>query len=282
MARTAPAGQLWRQPTSPEDYALTFRAQTSIASAFDVMLDAEHIEVGTSPGWVERFQGFTDWLGAQPRDNRRLRHSRTDAFFLSDILNEVAAECPRAGITADEMSDWTLNHSSDDISVMPSLGLFREAMREKLLNPGTRWEDNDLADLMYLTCGAGYADHVVAERSFASQIDRAVRRLGRTPNVHRNLCRAARRAVKPTVMSRLPACSPRQRGAAGGDPYRMPDLRGARVSPIAGCATFPPSSSGTSGMGRSSSQLAVEVCLSPSYARDFAASVIACSTSAAR
>jgi len=171
----------------PEDYALTFRAQTSIASAFDVMLDAEHIEVGPSPGWVERFQGFTDWLGAQPRDNRRLRHSRTDAFFLSDILNEVAAECPRAGITAEEMSDWTLNHSSDDISVMPSLGLFREAMREKLLNPGTRWEDNDLADLMYLTCGAGYSDHVVAERSFASQIDRAVRRLGRTPNVHRNL-----------------------------------------------------------------------------------------------
>jgi len=44
----------------PEDYALTFRAQTSMASAFDVMLDAEHIEVGPSPGWVERFQGFTD------------------------------------------------------------------------------------------------------------------------------------------------------------------------------------------------------------------------------
>lgn len=171
----------------PEDYALTFRAQTSIASAFDVMLDAEHVEVGPSPGWVERFHGFTAWLGTQPRDDRRLRHARTDAFFLTDILNEVATECQRAGITAQEMSDWTLNHSSDDTSVMASLGLFREAMREKLLNPGTRWEDNDLADIMYLTCGAGYADHVVAERSFASQMDRAVRRLGRTPNVHRNL-----------------------------------------------------------------------------------------------
>lgn len=171
----------------PEDYALTLRAQISIASAFDVMLDTEHIEVGASPGWVKRFQRFTDWLGSQPRDDRRLRYARTDAFFIADISNEVATECLRAGISAQEMSDWTLHRSSDDIAVMPSLGLFREAMREKVLNPGTRWEDNDLADFMYLTCGAGYADRVVVERSFASQVERAMRRLGRAPTVHRNL-----------------------------------------------------------------------------------------------
>ena len=70
---------------------------------------------------------------------------------------------------------------------MPALGLFREVFHEKLINRDTRWKASDLTDLVYLTCAAGYADHVIGERSATWYIRRAQERLGRTVNVHPNL-----------------------------------------------------------------------------------------------
>jgi hypothetical protein len=55
------------------------------------------------------------------------------------------------------------------------------------VNGGTAWKANDLTDLMYLTCAAGYADYVVAERSAISQMRQASKRLKRTDNLYRNL-----------------------------------------------------------------------------------------------
>jgi len=40
---------------------------------------------------------------------------------------------------------------------------------------------------MYLTCAAGYADYVVAERSAISQMKQASKRLKRVNNLYRNL-----------------------------------------------------------------------------------------------
>lgn len=70
---------------------------------------------------------------------------------------------------------------------MPSLGLFREVMHEKLVDPATRWEQNDLQDMIYLTTASGYCDHVVGERSHVSHLENGLRRLGRPLNVHRSL-----------------------------------------------------------------------------------------------
>lgn len=53
------------------------------------------------------------------------------------------------------MSDWTLNHSSDDIFRMPSLGRFR-ARREKLPNPAPAGRTTT-SPTLYLTVAAGYA-----------------------------------------------------------------------------------------------------------------------------
>lgn len=41
---------------------------------------------------------------------------------------------------------------------------------------------NDLTDMFYLSCAAGYADIVVCERYAAAALSRGQRRLGRTPN----------------------------------------------------------------------------------------------------
>ncbi len=80
-----------------------------------------------------------------------------------------------------------LYRSGDEITAMPSLGLFREVLEQKHLNPGTTWYNNDLSDLMYLTCAAGYADYVVSERSLVSQMEQSLKRLNRLVNVYRRL-----------------------------------------------------------------------------------------------
>jgi hypothetical protein len=100
---------------------------------------------------------------------------------------ELVQAVQQAGIDPAQLSDWTLTQSEDDIRALPSLGLYREVMHEKLCNPTLQWEENDLTDMMFLTVGAGYCDHVVAERAHAAHLRRAQQRLGRPDTVQRHI-----------------------------------------------------------------------------------------------
>jgi len=170
----------------PHDVALAFQSLLSVSVTFDTMLGADPVAMDPSPGWVERNQRFTDWLaGEKSRSSLRKRQS-IDAFFVADTQTEIAEEAFRAGITPDEMSQWILNERSAQIAMMPCLGLFRETFQGMNLNHA-RWEDNHLTDLMYLTCAAGYADYVVAERSLAGYMQQALKRMHRPINVYRRI-----------------------------------------------------------------------------------------------
>ena len=99
-----------------------------------------------------------------------MKRRRTHVKFIADLGRELPEEAHRAGVTSKEMSDWTLNHSEEELRLMPALGLYREVLHEKLSDGQLRWFDNDLVDMMYLTSAAGYCDHVVGERTHASHI----------------------------------------------------------------------------------------------------------------
>jgi hypothetical protein len=118
---------------------------------------------------------------------KEMKRRRTHAKFIADLGRELPEEAYRAGITPDEMSDWALNHSERDLRSMPSLGLFREVVHEKLSDPLHIWEHNDLVDMMYLTAAAGYCDYVVGEREHISHISKGLQRQGRQCHLHRNL-----------------------------------------------------------------------------------------------
>lgn len=158
----------------------------SVVANADTMLDSEPIERTESPAWVDKFQRFADWMANEPsgKDERR---RRIELMFLADAKTELAEEAHQAGVTPTEMLEWIRQEGNVAIKGMPCLGLFREVLHERLLNRGTKWRDNDLVDLMYLTCAAGYADHVVGEKSLTAQMESGLRRLGRPNNVHRRL-----------------------------------------------------------------------------------------------
>ena len=116
-----------------------------------------------------------------------MKRRRTWAKFVADLGMELPRAAQSAGITPEEMSDWTRNHSERDVQEMPTLGVYREVLHEKLSDTQLRWEDNDLIDMMYLTTAAGYCDLVTAERAHASHIRNSLRRLCRATVVHKNL-----------------------------------------------------------------------------------------------
>src|SRR6266536_654177 len=171
----------------PPRMAFILEALTSIMASFDTMLDTSWAEAGTpATGWVERFQEYTDWLATTGRSTAQRRKS-ISMFFIADTRIEIAEEARAADITVDTLGDWIDQYLDEDINAMPCLGLFREVLQQKHLDPGTTWFHNDLIDLMYITCAAGYADYVVGDNSLVSQIEPSLRRLNRPMNAYRRL-----------------------------------------------------------------------------------------------
>jgi hypothetical protein len=108
------------------------------------------------------------------------------------------------------MNHWTLHHSAEDIPKLPATGLYREVLYAKHLDAGTKWRPNDLEDMVYLSCAAGYADFVVCERHMRGLLDQGQRRLGRPRTVFARL-----RDAIPAIQAALaePTISTPQRAA---------------------------------------------------------------------
>lgn len=173
-------------PGLPPHARWAVRAIQCIGGIMDAILDAGHVPMAPAPGWAASLQQFAEFLRDNPT-GKEMKRWRTHAKFLADLGRELPEEAHRAGITPDEMSDWALNHSEEDLPSMPTLGLFREVLHEKLSDGQLHWEENDLVDMMYLTAAAGYCDYVVGERAHAAHTANASRRLGRADKLYRNI-----------------------------------------------------------------------------------------------
>lgn len=173
-------------PDFPPGMRFATEALTSTMAHIDTLLNVEQLEMGASPGWVAKNQQFTDWLAGESRESQQKRLT-LDALFIADTKTEMAEEAARAGISTVNFSEWLHQHRDEDLRSMPSLGLFREVLFGLHLNQTRKWTENDLTDLIYLTCAAGYTDYVVAERFMAEQIAKAQQRLGRSVTIFRKL-----------------------------------------------------------------------------------------------
>jgi hypothetical protein len=76
------------------------------------------------------------------------------------------------------------------MAAMPYLGRLEQVIFHRLRNADDRWEANDLNDLNFLACAAGYADVVVGEKKTTAYLLRAETTLGRRAATCRTLARA--------------------------------------------------------------------------------------------
>jgi len=167
----------------PEGIKHVLRAAVCMMSYIDMVLASDSTPETPIPKWENAFQRITDELArsleTSPQKRNILRY-----VLLSDIKLEVAEAAHLSGITVPELETWIESHFNTDVRAMKSLGLWNEVFQDKHLNTTTKWSANDLTDMMYLTCAAGYADYVLAERSLTSYVKQAARRLHRSIKVY--------------------------------------------------------------------------------------------------
>jgi hypothetical protein len=166
--------------------AITVEAWTCVSSYFDAILDSEAVPMNPTPSWVSANQEFTAWLAKDSTSASQKRKSIL-SHLRADLELELLHAVYESGITSAQLETWRTAHFDADIRNMVSLSLFSEIYQDKHLNSGTAWRDNDLIDMMYLSCAAGYADFVVGERSLVSYASQAARRLGRPVKIFRQI-----------------------------------------------------------------------------------------------
>lgn len=163
------------------------RTMEAVFGTADTLLDAQAEQRGKSPGWVDKNTRFSQWLVENPKPAQAKR-KQTGGYFLADASGEVARVAASCGLSIERVGDWLTTTALRDLEHAPALGLYREALHDKVANAGSMWESNDLTDLFYFTCAAGYADYVACEREAAAVLRQGCQRLRRErPRIHNSL-----------------------------------------------------------------------------------------------
>lgn len=128
--------------------------------------------------WAQGMANFACWLKESGKSKPQKREA-INAYLLRDVSSEIVGATARTGMSTAELADFLSRRlRSADWSGMPALGRFREALRDRLLNSGQAWAANDLVDILYLSCAAGYCDFVVGVRSATATLRQVQGRMG--------------------------------------------------------------------------------------------------------
>lgn len=153
------------------------------------MLDTQQLERGPDTGWAAESQRFSDWLDESGQDSQQKRNA-VDSYLLRDMRMELAEEGAAAQVPLDLFQQWGPKGWVLAVAESPAVGLFREMLHSRHLNRKTTWHPNDLTDMVYLSCAAGYADFVVCEKHMRDPLQHGLKRLGRPARVYRRLAEA--------------------------------------------------------------------------------------------
>lgn len=95
---------------------------------------------------------------------------------LTDLTDELAAAAAAARLDRDEWEKW-LAESEGNFASMPAIARVQQITYRRLSNPQYPWRVNDLSDMHYLACAAGYADYLLAEKATSHDLRGAERRV---------------------------------------------------------------------------------------------------------
>ncbi|NEB05330.1 hypothetical protein [Streptomyces sp. SID13726] len=173
-------------PTLLSQFEFHPDALVAASASIDTMLDTERVGEGPDTGWTTVSQRFSDWLDELDQDSQQKRRA-VDIHIVTDLQQELAEEAAAAGVPTELFRQWGFKGWVRAIGESPATGLFREMLHSRHLNKGTTWRRNDLTDMLYLSCAAGYADFVVCEKHMRDPLQRGLKRMGLSTQVYRRL-----------------------------------------------------------------------------------------------
>lgn len=167
-------------PDVPQALREAFSRLVTFSTIYDVMVEDEKTisedanEKATA--WAASHQKLADHFRAAGASSQR-RRLATRARVLADLSREIAVVAKRAGLDTLALDAWLSKYEHDGLGAMPYLGRLEEITYHRLSNADDRWEPNDLHDMHFLPCAAGYADIVVGENQTTHYLRLAERSL---------------------------------------------------------------------------------------------------------
>jgi hypothetical protein len=147
----------------PGSMAAVFARIVNLSSVYEVLVDREALPdtEGRQAGatWAKKFADLGGYVQSNGMSREQALRAAT-GMVLADLLPEIAALAP-----VDVVRPWLTETTKTGLGEMPYLGRFAAVVFARLRQPTTRWTGNDLNDLNFLCCAAGYADVVVGERN---------------------------------------------------------------------------------------------------------------------
>ena len=149
-------------------------------------------------GWVQTHQELSTYLMEHPT-NRELRVVAAARTF-ADLEQEIVATIDQVGINVGELQERL--HAGNLVEFfqqLPFVGRVMEITHLRLRNPQDTWVENDLIDLLFLSCAAAYADFVVAERKSTHMLRQAIHQTSSGATVFASLRELHRHLVSDTL-----------------------------------------------------------------------------------
>jgi hypothetical protein len=153
------------------------RRITWASAVYAAVLDEEPLDMRAGHEAADRWAaGFTGLAKYMREHKTSADHARINARIrlIADLGDETAVAAQRAGLTPEEYSTWLLDELPRRLHEMPYVGRLNEVLYHRLRNADDKWERNDLIDMNFLCCAAGYADIVVGEKQTSEYLRRAV------------------------------------------------------------------------------------------------------------
>jgi hypothetical protein len=174
----------------PAPWPETHRRVVYALSIYSTLVEPERLESEEGADMAERWAARHHALALDMRQRGTAKKDIPDvawAMLLSDLQQEIAEAAMGARVSFADAVKWLENDARNDLASMPYLARHYELIRQRLSNADDRWEGNDLTDINYLACAAGYADVVVGEKKMSEYLRRAEARVPSGANVYRTL-----------------------------------------------------------------------------------------------
>jgi hypothetical protein len=140
------------------------------------VLDDEAVDMREGHEAAERWAAGFPSLAQYMREHKTsAEHARinTRARLIADLGDETAIAALHAGLSPEQYSLWLVDELPDRLREMPYVGRLHEVLYHRLRNADDKWRRNDLIDMNFLCCAAGYADVVVGEKQTSEYLRRA-------------------------------------------------------------------------------------------------------------
>ncbi|MEU8011162.1 hypothetical protein [Micromonospora parva] len=195
-----------RAPELPPEVRGVSERISWIESFIHVLLDTDpEVSVAgleMAGKWASSFQELAQHIRSNPKA-RVYARDLTRTRFITDMSNDVAAAAAGGGLTPEQFSEWLRDEAETAFSSLPELGRIREVLHLRLMNADDKWHRNDLNDVLFLCCAAGYADVVIGEKKMCSYLRRANDKVPAGAHVFRRVVDALPR-VEAAVAARVP------------------------------------------------------------------------------